>query len=123
MHCIHTTVPVGEPPQLITPQHPNVYVYDQDRNDGDCKHKIGVIPCPLVNDVNVSYQWFRDGQPVSAEMIDQTGTVSVYNISESWDGVEYYCVASRTIGRNPFTAAVRSRTIKVFYASKCCVNR
>ena len=86
-----------------------------------------VLPCPLVNTVNVSYEWFRGDQAVSAEMVDENGNLTVVNITEgeyaSQEGVEYYCVASRTIGRNPFTAAVRSRTIKVFYASKCCVSK
>ena len=76
------------------------------------------------------YQWFRgEGNQefmVPAEMIDQVGTLTVYNITEgdyaSRDGVKYYCVASRKIGKGNYTASVRSRTITVFYACKCHVS-
>ena len=63
---------------------------------------------------------------VSSEMVDQTtGTLTVYNITDgeyaNEAGVNYYCVASRDIGKSVYTASVRSRTITVFYACKCCV--
>ena len=58
-------------------------------------------------------------------MVDQTtGTLTVANITEgeyaSEAGVNLYCVASRVIGKSSYTASVRSRTITVFYACKCC---
>ena len=59
---------------------------------------------------------------VPAEMVDQVGTLTVFNITEgeyaSCDGVEYYCIVSRNIGKESYTASVRSRTVTVFYACK-----
>ena len=123
----YTTV-IDEPPWFMSPQHPNVYVYE---NNSMGERLNLVLPCSLVDTTYVTYQWFRvEGNQevmVPAEMIDQIGTLTVYNITEgdyaSRDGVKYYCVASRNIGKGNYIASVRSRTITVFYACKCHVSK
>ena len=126
---IYTTV-IGEPPRFMATQHPNVYVY-VNNSHGDPQNL--VLPCPLVETTNVALEWFRYVQDlisadmVPSEMVDQTsGTLTVYNITEgeyaSVEGVNYYCVATRFIGKGNYSASVRSRTIKVFYACKCRVS-
>ena len=85
----------------MIPQHPNVYVYE---NNSLGKHQNLVLPCPLVNTTNVTYKWFRGTEMASSEVVNQTtGTLTVYNITEgeyaSEAGVNYYCVASRVIGK------------------------
>ena len=59
-------------------------------------------------------------------MVSGEGSLIVPNITEgeyaSWEGVEYYCIATDNIG---FDVAVRSRTITVFYACEsksCCIE-
>ena len=54
-HTAHTAV-IGEPPLLMTPQHPNVYVYE---NNSMGERKNLVLPCSLMDTFNVMYQWFR----------------------------------------------------------------
>ena len=126
---IYTTV-IGEPPRFMVTQHPNVYVY-MNNSDGDPQNL--VLPCPLVDPTNVAFEWFRYVQDlntadiVPSEMVNQTsGTLTVYNITEgeyaSVEGVNYYCVATRFIGKGNYSASVRSRTIKVFYACKTNYN-
>ena len=126
---MHTgTVVIGDRPQFMTPQHPNVYVYE---NNSVGERQNLVLLCSLMNTTNVTYQWFRsEGNQlvmVRAEMVNQVGTLTVYNITEgdyaSRDGVKYYCVASRNIGKGNYVASVRSRTITVFYACKCHVSK
>ena len=125
---IYTTV-IGEPPRFMATQHPNVYVY-VNNSHGDPQNL--VLPCPLVETTNVALEWFRYVQDlisadmVPSEMVDQTsGTLTVYNITEgeyaSVEGVNYYCVATRFIGKGNYSASVRSRTIKVFYACKTII--
>ena len=110
---------VSEQPQFMDPQHPNVYVYE---NNSMGERQNLILPCTLMDTTNVTYRWFRAGQLVPAEMVDQVGTLTMFNITEgeyaSQAGVEYYCVASRNIGKRSYTASVRSRTITVFYACK-----
>ena len=116
--CAPRPTVIGEPPRFMTLQHPNVYVY-VNNSAGDPQNL--VLPCPLVDTSNMTFQWFRGSASVPSEMIDPaTGTLTVYNITEgeyaSDEGVNYYCVATRMIGKDKYSASVRSQTITVFYA-------
>ena len=109
----------------MIPQHPNVYVYE--KNSMGERQDL-VLPCPLMDTTNVTYKWFRGTDiQVSSEMVNQaTGTLRVANITEgeyaSTAGVNYHCIASRNINTG-YTASVRSRTVTVFYACKCCISK
>ena len=123
--CTPWPTVIGEPPRFMTPQYPNVYVY-VNNSAGDPQNL--VLPCPLVDTASVTFQWFRGLSLVPTEMVDPaTGLLTVYNITEgeyaSEAGVNYYCVATRMIGKDKYSASVRSRTITVFYACKCCVSK
>ena len=122
---------IGEPPRFTMTQHPNVYVYV---NNSAGELQSLVLPCPVMDATDVTFEWFRYVQDlnsadmvpsdmVPSDMVDQTsGTLTVYNITEgeyaSVEGVNYYCVATRFIGKGNYSASVRSRTINVFYACK-----
>ena len=100
-------------------QHPNIHAIYVNNSAGDLQNL--VLPCPLVDATSVTFQWFRDSALVPSEMVDPaTGTLTVYNITEgeyaSEAGVNYYCIATRIIGKANYPASVRSRTITVFYA-------
>ena len=121
---------IGDPPQLMMPQHSNVYVY-VNNSLGELQDL--VLPCTLMNATDVTFEWFRfQDNPESAQMVppdlvnQATGTLTVYNITEgkyaSLEGVNYYCIATRFIGKANYSASVRSRTIQVFYACKCSVS-
>ena len=118
---------VGEPPRLMMPQQANVSVYV---NNSLGEPQNLVLDCQLVDVTDVTFQWFRFvDNPESAMMVPTqmvnptTGTLTVFNITEgeyaSTNGVNYYCIATRYIGSSNYSAAVRSRTITVFYASEC----
>ena len=68
----------------------------------------------------VNFVWIKEGEEIPSDMVDPLGNLVVTNITEGEyadrDGVEYYCVATRFIGKNSYSASVRSRMIKVFYA-------
>ena len=57
-------------------------------------------------------------------MVNGKGSLIVPNITEgeyaSWEGVDYYCIASDNIG---FDVAVRSRNITVYYACEFQINK
>ena len=59
---------------------------------------------------------------VPTDMVNSGGDLIVANITEgeyaSRDGVEYHCIATRTIGMNNYSASIRSKTITVYYACK-----
>ena len=109
------TPPVtGSPPRFAS-QHPNVYIFETDEN-GDQQDLI--LPCPIDSpSPTVEYTWFRGNEQLPEAMVNQGGSLVVANITEgefaSREGVEYYCVARDNLG---YVAAVRSRTITVFYA-------
>ena len=111
---------VGEPPRQGELENPSVYVYEMDVSGNRMDL---VLPCTIMDPTPmVSYSWYRDNQPFTPDMVDMTGTLTVFNITEgesaSTDGVEYFCVASKTIRKNNYTASIRSKTITVFYAGK-----
>ena len=88
----------------------NVYAIETDLN----------LPCSIAAPPStVEYTWYRGNQRLPGSMVNQEGTLVIPNITEgeyaSREGVEYYCIASDNIG---YVAAVRSRTITVYYACK-----
>ena len=110
----------------MMPQQANVYAY---RNNSLGEPQNLVLNCQLVDASDVTFEWFRfTDNPESAVRVPTqivnpaTGTLTVNNITEgehaSIDGVNYYCIATRIIGSSNYSAAVRSRTITVFYACK-----
>ena len=104
----------GSPPHFAN-QHPNIYAFETDEN-GNQQNLI--LPCPIDNpSPTVRYTWFRGGQQLPEAMVNQEGSLVVTNITEgeyaSREGVDYYCVARDNLG---YVAAIRSRTITVFYA-------
>lgn len=81
-----------------------------------------ILMCDITDSPgNVTYTWYRGDQELPEDLVDQsTGTLTIANITEgeyaSRDGVSYYCVATRAIGKNSYNASVRSRTVFVHYA-------
>ena len=115
---------MGEPPRFPSEQQSDIFTFETDVN-GDPRDLI--IPCNITgNTSGVSYTWFRGSNELPSEMVDEEGNLVVVNITEgeyaSRRGVEYNCVASKVIGKNSYTASVRSRTITVFYACKFSVT-
>ena len=110
---------IGEPPRLGELENPSVYVYEMDVNGNRMDL---VLPCTIMDPSMVSYSWYRDNQPFTPDIVDMNGTLTIFNITEgesaSTGGVEYFCVASKAIGKNTYTASIRSKTITVFYAGK-----
>ena len=109
---------IGEPPRLGELEASTVYVFETDR-DGNRMDL--VLPCNIMNpSPMVNYTWYRADQVFIPDMMDVNGTLTIFNITEgnsaSTAGVEYFCVASKAIGKADYTASVRSRTITVFYA-------
>ena len=108
---------IGEPPRFPDQQTPDMFTYEVDANGVRQDLR---VPCDITNKSMASFEWFREGEAVPSEMVDLDGSLVVVNITEGeyadHDGVEYYCIATKEIGKNDYTAAVRSRTIKVFYA-------
>ena len=80
------------------------------------------LACNIANrSGGVSYTWYRGNDQLPQDLVDQaSGRLTIVNITEgefaSREGVGYYCVASKIIGKNSYTASVRSRTITIFYA-------
>ena len=109
---------IGEPPRFAS-QQPNVTVFETDVNGNSMNLELA---CNIANPSGgVSYTWYRGHDQLPQYMVHQAnGRLTVVNITEgefaSRQGVEYYCVASKTIGKNNYTTSVRSRTITVFYA-------
>ena len=117
--CVPICAVIGEPPRFTTQQTVNMSIYETDVN-GDRNNL--VIPCEITNKSRVSFTWFRGDVEVPADMVNSDGDLIVANINEgeyaSRDGVEYHCIATRTIGMNNYSASVRSKTITVYYACK-----
>ena len=109
---------IGEPPRFAS-QQPNVTVFETDVN-GDRMNL--ELACNIANPSDgVNYTWYRGSDPLPPDMVDvASGRLTVVNVTEgesaSREGVNYYCVANKTIGKNSYPASVRSRTITVFYA-------
>ena len=109
---------IGEPPRFAS-QQPNVTVFETDSNGNRMNLELA---CNITNPSGgVSYTWYRGRDQLPQDMIDQaSGRLTVANITDgefaSREGVEYYCVANKTIGKGSYNASVRSRTITVFYA-------
>ena len=110
------------PPHFPSEQQNDIITFETDVN-GNPRDLI--IPCNITgNTSGVSYTWFmiRGSNELPSGMVDEEGNFVVVNITEgeyaSRDGVSYYCVASKVIGKNSYTASVRSRTIIVFYVCK-----
>ena len=117
-------VVVGEPPRFPSEQQRDIFTFETDVN-GNPRDLI--IPCNITGNMSgVSYTWFRGSNELPSEMVDKEGNLVIANITEgefaSRDGVSYYCMASKVIGKNSYTASVRSKTITVFYACKFSVN-
>ena len=115
---------MGEPPRFPSEQQSDIITFETDVN-GNPRDLI--IPCNITgNTSGVSYTWFRRSDKLPTEMVDEEGNLVIANITEgeyaSRDGVSYYCVASKVIGKNSYTVSVRSRTITVFYACKFSFN-
>ena len=115
---------MGEPPRFPSEQQSDIFTFETDVN-GDPRNLI--VPCNITgNTSGVSYTWFRGSDELPSGMVDKEGNLVIANITEgeyaSRDGVSYYCVASKVIGKNSYTASVRSRTITVFYACKFSIN-
>ena len=115
---------MGEPPRFPSEQQRDIFTFETDMN-GNPRDLI--IPCNITgNTSRVSYTWFRGSNELPSGMVDKEGNLVIANITEgefaSRDGVSYYCMASKVIGKNSYTASVRSRTITVFYACKFSVN-
>ena len=105
----------------FTDQHPNVYIFETDVQGNPLDL---VLPCSIDSpSPTVKYTWFREGERIPQDMINDNGTLVIPNITNgmyaSHEGVNYYCIAMNNItdGRK-YSAAVRSRTITVFYACK-----
>ena len=122
MHSISAVI--GKPPRFVN-QQSNVIVFETDVNGN---RMILELACNIANpSAGVSYTWYKGHDQLPQYMVDQTsGNLTIVNITEgefaSREGVEYHCVASKTIGKNSYTASVRSRTITVFYACEYLVN-
>ena len=115
---------MGEPPRFPSEQQRDIFTFETDVN-GNPRDLI--IPCNITGNMSgVSYIWSRGSNEIPSEMVDKEGNLVIANITEgefaSRDGVSYYCMASKVIGKNSYTASVRSRTITVFYACKFSVN-
>ena len=107
-------------PRFVKQQHPNVYIFETDAHGNQLDL---ILPCPVVDLLLVTFTWFREDQQLPQDMMDPYGNLTIFNITEgeyaSRSGVEYYCVATKIIGRNySYAASVRSRSISVFYACK-----
>ena len=116
MVIMHMYVVPGSPPLFAT-QHPNVYIFETDRNGN--KQDL-ILPCSIDNaSSTVSYTWFRGNQELPGSMVNVEGSLLIPNITEgeyaSREGVDYYCIARDNIG---FDVAIRSRTITVYYSCK-----
>ena len=110
MIFVHVCVVVGEPPRFPSEQQSDIFTFETDVN-GNPRDLI--ITCNITgNTSGVSYTWFRGSNELSSGMVDDKGNVVIENITEgeyaSQDGVSYYCVASKVIGKNSYTASVRS---------------
>ena len=115
---------MGEPPHFPSEQQSDIFTFETNVN-GNPRDLI--IPCNITgNTSGVSYTWFRGSDKLPSGMVDEQGNLVIANITDgeyaSRDGVSYYCVASKVIGKNSYTASIRSRTITVFYACKFSIN-
>lgn len=108
----------------FTGQHPNVYIFE---TNAEGKPLDLILPCAIDSpSPTIKYTWFREGQQIPQNMIDSNGTLVIPNITigiyASHEGVQYHCIAAAMVVTNngqKYSAAVRSRTITVFYTCKC----
>ena len=108
----------------FTDQHPNVYIFETNVKGSPLDL---VLPCSIDYPTpTVQYTWFREGEQIPQDMVDDNGTLVIPNITNgtyaSREGVQYHCIATDNLmidDQQKYLAGVRSRTITVFYACKC----
>ena len=98
------------PPRFNTePQDTVVFATDAAGNISSL-----TLNCSASGNPSPNISWFREGMPLSSEMVNTNGTLLIMNITEGVDatrgGVSYHCTAKNTFGM------IRSRAANVSYA-------
>ena len=104
------------PPRFNTePQDAVVFATDAARN-----RFLLTLYCSASGNPFPNITWFREGMPLSNEMVNTNGTLLIVNVTEGVDatrgGVSYHCTANNTFGM------IRSRTAKISYACELRVE-
>ena len=105
------------PPRFNTePQDAVVFATDAAGNKSSL-----ALSCSASGNPSPNITWFREGMPLSNEMVNTNGTLLIMNITEGIDatreGVSYHCTANNTFG------TIRSRAANVSYACELVERR
>ena len=98
------------PPRFnMEPQDAVVFATDAAGNKSSL-----TLNCSASGNPSPNITWFREGMPLSNEMVNANGTLLIVNVTEGVDatrgGVSYHCTANNTFGMICSTAA------KIYYA-------
>ena len=76
------------------------------------------LNCIVSGNPSPNITWFREGMPLSNEIVDSNGTLLIMNITEGVDakrgGVSYHCTATNSFGTNCSRAANVSYACRLF---------
>ena len=100
----------GMPPRFIQ-QPQDLVVFEL---NADMSRASLVLNCSASGDPPPNIAWYREGMPLSDELVLGNGSLLIVNITENTDatrgGLSYHCTANNTFG------TIRSRAANVTYA-------
>ena len=75
-----------------------------------------ILPCGVTGTPDPSVTWYRENRPVDQIDILNDGSLQINQNKLTREGIVFYCVARNVIGRNNYTASLRSSDVNVSIA-------